>query len=144
MNGVSEFVRVAGMWSYYPRPRSRRTIQSARKTGKSRLTTRSTGSQWRSAALVADPSQQNHERYIKNKKEEEKWNSGLIDLAALAQEKRPSDTPCSTFKLEGYGEGPQRAANGRDSWGFFKDAQGLGRLDAGSRAGVARSRAQLP
>ena len=50
---------------------------------------------------------------------------GLIDLAAVAQEKRLSDTPCST--LEGYGEGPQRAANGQDSWGFFKDAQGLGR-----------------
>ena len=63
---------------------------------------------------------------------------GLIDLAAVAQEKRLSDTPCST--LEGYGEGPQRAANGQDSWGFFKDAQGLGRLDAGSRAGFASSR----
>ena len=48
----------------------------------------------------------------------------------MAQEKRISDTPCSA--LEGYGEGPQRAANGQDSWGRFKDAQGLGRLDAGS------------
>ena len=28
----------------------------------------------------------------------------------------------------------QGAANGQDSWGFFKDAQGFGRLDAGSRA----------
>ena len=51
----------------------------------------------------------------------------------MAQEKRISDTPCSA--LEGYGEGPQRAANGQDSWGRFKDAQGLGRLDAGSRVG---------
>ena len=55
----------------------------------------------------------------------------------MAQEKRLSDTPCST--LEGYGEGPQRAANGKDSWGFFKDAQGLGRPGAGSRAGFASS-----
>ena len=60
----------------------------------------------------------------------------------MAQEKRLSDTPCST--LEGYGEGPQRAANGQDSWSFFKDAQVLGRLDAGSRAGVARSRPPPP
>ena len=34
----------------------------------------------------------------------------------MAQEKRLSDTPCST--LEGYGEGPQRAPNGQDSWVF--------------------------
>ena len=33
-----------------------------------------------------------------------------------------------------YG-GRQGAANGQDSWGFFRDAQGFGRLDAGSRAG---------
>ena len=33
-------------------------------------------------------------------------------------------------------EGQQGAANGQDSWGFFRDAQGFGRLDAGSRAGV--------
>ena len=67
---------------------------------------------------------------------------GLIDLAAVAQEKRLSDIPCST--LEGYGEGPQRAANGQDSWGFFKDAQGLQRLDACSRAGFASSRPPPP
>ena len=35
--------------------------------------------------------------------------------------------------------GPQGAANGQDSWGFFKDAQGFGRLDAGSRAGFTSS-----
>ena len=74
--------------------------------------------------LVADPSKQNRERDVRKKKEEEKWISGLIDIAAVAQEKRLSDTPCST--LEGHGEGPQRAANGQDSWDFFKDAQGLG------------------
>ena len=55
----------------------------------------------------------------------------------MAQEKRLSNTPCST--LEGYGEAPQRAANGQDSWGFYKDAQGFERLDAGSRAGFANS-----
>ena len=36
----------------------------------------------------------------------------------MAQEKRLSDTPCST--LEGYGEGPHRAANGHDSWAFSR------------------------
>ena len=55
----------------------------------------------------------------------------------MAQEKRISDTPCSTLK--GYGEGPQRAANGQDLWGRFKDAQGLRRLDAGSRGGFVSS-----
>ena len=35
--------------------------------------------------------------------------------------------------------GPHGAANGQDSRGFFKDAQGFGRLDAGSRAGFASS-----
>ena len=60
----------------------------------------------------------------------------------MAQEKRISDTPCSA--LEGYGEGPQRAANGQDSWGRFKDAQGLGRLDAGSRVGFISSRPPPP
>ena len=74
---------------------------------------------------------------LKIKKEGEMWNLGLIDLAAVAQEKRLSDTPCST--LESYGEGPQRVANGQGSWDFFKDAQGLERLDAGSRAGFASS-----
>ena len=38
--------------------------------------------------------------------------------------------PRSYFFLRG----PQEAANGQDSWGFFRDAQGFGRLDAGSRA----------
>ena len=59
----------------------------------------------------------------------------------MAQEKRISDTPCSA--LEGYGEGPQRAANGQDSWGRFKDEQGLGRLDAGSRVGFISSRPRV-
>ena len=36
--------------------------------------------------------------------------------------------------------GPQGATNGQDSWGFCKDAQGFGRLDAGSRAGFTSSR----
>ena len=67
---------------------------------------------------------------------------GLIDLAAVAQEKRLSDTPCST--LEGYCEGPHRGANRQDSRGFFKDAQGLGRLDAGSRVGFASSGSPPP
>ena len=30
-------------------------------------------------------------------------------------------------------------ANGQDLWGFFRDAQGFGRLDAGSRAGFTSS-----
>ena len=36
-------------------------------------------------------------------------------------------------------EGQQGAANGRDSWGFFRDSQGFGRLDAGSRADFTSS-----
>ena len=36
------------------------------------------------------------------------------------------------------------AANGQDSWGFFKDAQGFGRLDAGSHAGFTSSRPPPP
>ena len=32
-------------------------------------------------------------------------------------------------------EGQQRAANVQDSLGFFRDARGFGRLNAGSRAG---------
>ena len=39
---------------------------------------------------------------------------------------------------------PKGAANGQDSWGFFKDAQGFGRLDAGSRAGFTTSRPPPP
>ena len=36
------------------------------------------------------------------------------------------------------------AANGQDSWGFFKDAQGFGRLVAGSRAAFTSSRPPPP
>ena len=35
----------------------------------------------------------------------------------------------------------QGAANGQDLWGFFRDAQGFGRLDAGSRAGFHQLKA---
>ena len=38
----------------------------------------------------------------------------------------------------------QGAANGQESWDFFKDAQGFGRLDAGSRAGFTSSRPPPP
>ena len=41
-----------------------------------------------------------------------------------------------------YGE--QGAANGQDSWDFFRDAQGFGRLDAGPRAGFTSSRPPPP
>ena len=41
-------------------------------------------------------------------------------------------------------EGQQEAANGQESWGFFRDAQGFGRLDAGSRAGFTSSRPPPP
>ena len=41
-------------------------------------------------------------------------------------------------------EGQQGAANGQDSWGFFRDAQGFGRLAAGSRAGFTSSRPPPP
>ena len=41
-------------------------------------------------------------------------------------------------------DGEQGAANGQDSWGFFKDAQSFGRLDAGSRTGFTSSRPQPP
>ena len=41
-------------------------------------------------------------------------------------------------------EGEQGAANGQDSWGFFRDAKGFGRLDAGSRAGFTSSRPPPP
>ena len=37
-------------------------------------------------------------------------------------------------------EGEQEAVNGRDSWGFLRDAQGFGRLDAGSLTDFASSR----
>ena len=38
----------------------------------------------------------------------------------------------------------QGGANRQDSWGFFKDAQGFGRLDAGSRVGFTSSRPPPP
>ena len=41
-------------------------------------------------------------------------------------------------------EGLQGAVNGQVSWGFFGDAQDLGRLDAGSRAGFTSSRPPPP
>ena len=37
-------------------------------------------------------------------------------------------------------QGRQGAANEQDSWGFFRDSQALGRLDAGSRASFTSSR----
>ena len=37
-------------------------------------------------------------------------------------------------------EGRQGAANGQDLWGFFRDAQGFGRLDAGLSASFTSSR----
>ena len=44
--------------------------------------------------------------------------------------------PRSFFFLRG----PHGAANGQDSWGLLKDAQGVGQLEAGSRAGFTSSR----
>ena len=41
-------------------------------------------------------------------------------------------------------EGLPGAANGQDAWGFFRDAQGFGWLDAGPRAGFTSSRPPLP
>ena len=41
-------------------------------------------------------------------------------------------------------KGLHGGANGQDSWGFFRDAQGFGRLDTGSRAGFASSRPPPP
>ena len=37
-------------------------------------------------------------------------------------------------------EGQQGATNGKKSWGIFRDAQGFGWLDAGSRGGFTTSR----
>ena len=48
--------------------------------------------------------------------------------------------PRSFFFLRG----PQGAANGQDSWEFFKDARSFGWLDAGSRAGFTSSRPPPP
>ena len=44
----------------------------------------------------------------------------------------------SDHGLFSFYEGQQGAANMQDSWGFFKDAQGFGRLDAGSRVGFTK------
>ena len=41
-------------------------------------------------------------------------------------------------------EGQQGAASGQDSWDFFRDAQGFGRLNVGSRAGFTSSRSPPP
>ena len=41
-------------------------------------------------------------------------------------------------------ENQQGAANGQDSWGFFREAQGFRRLDDGSRAGFTSSRPPPP
>ena len=41
-------------------------------------------------------------------------------------------------------EDQQGAANGQDSWDFFRDAQGFGRVDAGSRSGFISSRSPPP
>ena len=41
-------------------------------------------------------------------------------------------------------EGQQGAVSGQDSWGFFKDTQGFGRLDTGSRAGFTSPRPPPP
>ena len=41
-------------------------------------------------------------------------------------------------------EGKQGAVNGQDSWGFFRDAQGFGRLDAGSRTGFTSLKTPPP
>ena len=43
-----------------------------------------------------------------------------------------------------FRRGSQGAANGQNSWGLFKDAQGFGRLDTSSRAGFTSSRPPPP
>ena len=50
----------------------------------------------------------------------------------------------SDYGLFFFLRGPQGATNGQDSWGFFKDAQGLERLCAGWRAGFTSSRPPPP
>ena len=50
----------------------------------------------------------------------------------------------SDYGLFSSYEDQHGAANGQDSWGFFRDAQGFGRLDAGSRAGFTSSRPPPP
>ena len=58
----------------------------------------------------------------------------------VSEGKKADLCPRSFFFLRG----PHGAANGQDSWGFFKDAQGFGRQDAGSRAGFTSSRPPPP
>ena len=41
-------------------------------------------------------------------------------------------------------EGPNERRTDKILWGFFKDAQGFGRLDAGSRTGFTNSRSPPP
>ena len=55
-------------------------------------------------------------------------------------ERKADVWPRSFFSLRW----PQEAVNGQDSWGFFKDAQGFGQLNAGSRAGFTSSRPSPP
>ena len=64
----------------------------------------------------------------------------ITGLNREVSERKADVWPRSFFFLRG----PQGAANGQDSWGFFKDAQGFGRLDAGSSAGFTSSRPPPP
>ena len=48
------------------------------------------------------------------------------------------------YGMFSFYKGRQGAANGQDSWGFSRDAQGFGRLDAGSRACFTSSRPPRP
>ena len=57
----------------------------------------------------------------------------------VSEEKRMSD-----HGLFSSYEGEQGAANGQHLWGVLRDAQGFGRLDAGSRAGFTSSRPPPP
>ena len=41
-------------------------------------------------------------------------------------------------------EGRKERRTGKNSWGFFKDAQSFGQLDVGSRAGFTSSRFPPP
>ena len=50
----------------------------------------------------------------------------------------------SDHGLFSFYEGQQGAANGQDSWGFLRDAQGFGRLDAGSRADFTSTKPPPP
>ena len=50
----------------------------------------------------------------------------------------------SDHDLFSFYEGQQGVVNGQGSWGFFMDAHGFRRLDAGSRAGSTNSRSPSP